>query len=316
MDAIHNLQSWMLVEKLLDGDGFAGASVALDKDLPACSRAVRQLEDALGFKLIDHRRRPAQLTEEALRLAPQIRVLAGSFRELAAGIDAERRKDAEITLSIPVNMARSSFRTSIQAYLRDKQNFRVKVVSDLDHQDILEGKADIACLPYLPPSENLFIWKSYEAVNAITATPSYLQKYGVPASPADLANHAVILRSDRHYPVTQALFKDGESVPLRFKKVAFAGDVLSGREALLAGEGLSIDLSVSSLEEDLKKGSLKVVLPGWHRPAWQIVFAVRRESLSNTSLVDFAKFLVSREARAAAIRIARQKLLLEANTAL
>ena len=81
-----------------------------------------------------------------------------------------------------------------------------------------------------------------------------------------------------------------------------SGDVLSGKEALLAGEGISVDLSISSIEKELKSGLVVQVLPYWSRPAWHVTFAIRRESLSNSRLVKFALWLKERERTNVAIR--------------
>lgn len=295
MNAAKNIEIWSLLEKLGEGKGFATASIDLDKDLPACSRQIKQLENAIGIKLIDHHRRPAQLTNEALQLIPAVRELLRSYGALLNSIQSVKQEEIEIYFSIPVNISRDSYRNSLLQYKKEDPKFKVHILSDMDHQDLLERKVDLACLPYRPPADGLVIWPSYEAINVLAATPDYIQKYGCPQTPEDLKNHHLILRESRHYPMTRYLENGKEKQQLVYKDIIFSGDVLSGKEVLLAGEGISVDLSISSIEKELKNGEVVPVLQGWHRPAWSITFAIRRESLSNSRLVKFAVWLKERE---------------------
>lgn len=295
MDASKNVAIWSLLEKLGEGKGFAAASIDLDKDLPACSRQIKQLEKSLGIKLIDHHRRPAQLTNEALRIMPAVRGLLRSFEVLENSIQSVKQEEVEIYFSIPVNISRNSFRKSLAQYKKLDPKFKVHVLSDMDHQDLLERKVDLVCLPYCPPTEGLIVWPAYKAVNLMAATPVYIQQHGNPQTPYELKDHQLILRESRHYPMTRYLVCDSEKCPLGYKEIIFSGDVLTGKEMLLAGEGISVDLSISSIENELKTGEVVPVLPGWHRPAWAITFAIRRESLSNSRLVRFAIWLKEKE---------------------
>ena len=51
-----------------------------------------------------------------------------------------------------------------------------------------------------------------------------------------------------------------------YKRIAFAGDVLSGKEVLLAAEGIAVDLSFHICRHEIEQGRLVRVLAGWHRP--------------------------------------------------
>lgn len=295
MNAAENLQIWSLIEKLGCGKGITSASIDLDKDLPACTRLIQKLEKDLGMKLIDHHRRPAQLTNEAIQIIPAVKKLTKAYSELLDAVESVKSEEALITMSIPVNISRSSYRDSIQLYKKLDPKLKIQVLSDLDHQDLLERKADLVCLPYHPPTDGLMVWPCYEARTVLAAAPAYLRKRGVPTSPKDLSDHSLILRASRHYPMTNELHCGSRFVPLNYREIVFSGDVLSGKEALLAGEGISVDLSIFSIEKELKSGLVVQVLPYWSRPAWHVTFAIRRESLSNSRLVKFALWLKERE---------------------
>lgn len=47
-----------------------------------------------------------------------------------------------------------------------------------------------------------------------------------------------------------------------YKRIAFAGDVLSGKEVLLAAEGIAVDLSFHICRHEIEQGRLVRVLAG------------------------------------------------------
>ena len=114
--------------------------------------------------------------------------------------------------------------------------------------------------------------------------------------PEDLIHHKVILRESRHYPVTDHLEKNSENRPLRCAGIAFSGDVLSGRECVLNGEGVALDLSFSRCLTEIKEGKLIPVLDGWHRPEWHLNIVIAKENESNARLMKFARWFASAEA--------------------
>ena len=202
------------------------------------------------------------------------------------------------SLGIPINVPRTSFVEIIQSYRQKDPNLKVEILSDVDHEDVISGKVDVAYLPYRPPAEGLFIWEVNKVGNVPLATPEYVRKRGSPQSPEDLISHDIILRTGRNYPVTTHLQKGGEIRPLECRQIVFSGDVLSGREWLMAGMGIAIDLSLAFCWNDIDQGKLVPVLNGWSRTPWDLTVVVKKQALSNRRLVSFARAIVEYEAKA------------------
>ena len=301
-NATKNLAAWKLLLSLAQGGGISEAAVAAGMDIAACSRLLRRLEEELGFKLIDHFSRPAKLTQEAVSILPAVESFAESFDRLQSVCRACRSIPFSVNLGIPVNVPRRGLFAVIKSYEKIDPAMRFVTVSDADHQDVLDGKADVAYLPYRPPAEGLLLWRVNEIGNCLLASPAYLARCGIPEHPRDLIDHAVVVRSGRHYPVTKQLECEGQCVPLMSARVAFSGDIPSGREALLAGEGIAIDFSFHAFKAEIEAGLVQVVLPGWHRPAWHMTLAASRTGMSNTRLMSFCRWFAAHEARASRIR--------------
>ena len=106
------------------------------------------------------------------------------------------------------------------------------------------------------------------------------------------------MRSGRHYPKTEHLERGLERSPLVFRRVAWEGDPLTGREAALAGEGVAIDLSLSLVSDALASGRLVPVLAGWHRPFWRPSVVFRTDHPQLERLERFARCFHDEEQRA------------------
>jgi DNA-binding transcriptional LysR family regulator len=305
MKATNNIDAWKVLAALSEGRGMKGASISTGLDLPACTRIIQKLEEDLGLALIDHESRPARLTKGAEALLPAVRSLLESHARLQAGAAVLRGESISASLSIPVNCPRESVNAILKSFAGRDPGLSIEIVSDFDHEDVLEGRVDIAYLPYEPPAAGLLLWKVGAAFNLPLASREYLRRRGEPKCPEDLASHSVILRKARHYDFTETLVRGAESRPLKCRRVAFAGDVMSGREALLKGDGIALDLSISSCLKDIESGALVPVLGGWHRPAWRMTLAAPARARHSPRLLRFAEWFAEAEGKALLERMRR-----------
>lgn len=293
-----NVAVWKLLLLLSEGKGFSEAAFELSMDIAVCSRLIKRLEEELGMALVDHYCRPAKLTKEAASIIPAVRSYLQGWQRLQNACCASRNMPLSLKFSIPVNVPRRDPYAIVKNYRRIDPTLELEIVSDADHEDVLNGRVDIAYLPYRPSADSLMLWPIAEIGNVMLASPDYLAANGTPKNPADLIRHDIIVRSGRHYPVTKNLTNGSECVALVSRRIAFAGDVASGREAVLSGEGIAIDLSFHTLKSEIESGRLVAVLPGWHRPKWQSTVATSKANLGNARLLNFCRWFAVHEAKA------------------
>lgn len=68
-------------------------------------------------------------------------------------------------------------------------------------------------------------------------------------------------------------------------------DAYSCRTHLIAGEGISVDLVPSFVADELMRGDIVPVLPGWHRRPWEICVC-RRDSDHSPLVSEMADLIV------------------------
>lgn len=302
MNVFDNLTAWKALVYLSEGKGFGTVCDHLGFVEAYFCRLIKKLEDEIGLRLTVARSRPVRLTHEALELLPKAKQLLKISEQLKADISVVKSVETTIRFGIPVNVPRVSLLKCINEYHKKDPKLHVQVLADIDHSDILSGRADIAYLPYRPDPEGLFIWDVAESKTILMATPEYLRENGIPKTPEDLRSHSIIVRSGRNYPHTTHLFQNGKRAKLVYKEKVFSGDVLSGKEALLAGLGISIDLSITSCLPELQNGQLVPVLNGWTRQPWELSLVISRSNLSNTRLVEFGRTFAKIEQKECLLR--------------
>ena len=122
----------------------------------------------------------------------------------------------------------------------------------------------------------------------VCAAPAYLERFGVPRTPADLVHHQCLLYSYSEQPTLWRL--GGETVTVAGFLRANNGDVL--RAAALAGEGIVCQPSFI-VGDDLRAGRLVALLPDHPAPS-VTVYAVYPSRLHLSAKVRaFVDFLAS-----------------------
>ena len=297
MKISERLLPWQVLLSLSEGKGFSLAADKFGRDEAFYCRLTHGLETEIGIRLTEPHSRPVRLTQDAIELLPEIECYLEAAKKLKEKISASGSHKLSIKFGIPVNVPRTSFVEIIQSYSHQDPNLKVEILSDVDHEDVISGKVDIAYLPYRPPAEGLFIWDVNKVGNVPLATPEYVRRRGNPQSPEDLRTHDIILRAGRNYPATTHLQKDGELRHLSTNKL-FSPATCYQVKSADGRMGVAIDLSLAFCWRDIEQGRLLPVLNGWSRAPWDLTVAIKKQNLSNQRLVALARALVEHETKA------------------
>lgn len=104
---------------------------------------------------------------------------------------------------------------------------------------------------------------------AVVAAPTYLEKHGVPASPDDLPDHALLAYSLNDDPDLWRFRRGAETTEVEIAPKILANSGVALREPVLAGAGLTLTPTFI-VGDDLRAGRLKRVLTDWETPAYAL----------------------------------------------
>jgi DNA-binding transcriptional LysR family regulator len=236
----------------------------------AVSKLIGRLEDRLGARLINRTTRKLQLTPEGAAFYENgVRILGeieAAEREAAAG--AVPRGRLRVNCNVP--FGQHFLLPLLPKFLAEHPEIAIDISLTDKVIDLLEERADVAIRAGPLRDSRLIARKLWQSRMVIVASPAYLERYGTPRVPKDLAGHNCLdfcfTRMVDGWPLV-----DGNR---RVANVTPQGNVLvSDGEALrlmaLAGAGLG-RLSRNHIQRDIDAGMLVPVLedlnPGDEEP--------------------------------------------------
>jgi DNA-binding transcriptional LysR family regulator len=299
MDRLHTMSIFLAV---VDEGGFAPAARKLNISPPVVTRAVAELEQNMGVRLLSRTTRVVRATEAGTRFAEDCRRILVDVAEAeraAAGTHAVPR--GRLVLTAPVMFGRLHVAPIVTDYLRRYPETEVdcrfldRVVNLMD-----EG-VDIAIrLSDLPDS-------SYQAIGVgkvrqvVCAAPAYLKAHGMPQHPEDLARHTIVMASGVTSSPDWRFHRRGQPLTVR---VSPRLTVTSNDAAIAAVEsGFGIGRLISYMVANhVADGSLVPVLAAYEPPPVPISVLHHEGRHSSGKVRAFVDLAVSALRASAALR--------------
>ena len=128
----------------------------------------------------------------------------------------------------------------------------------------------------------------------ICASPTYLERHGVPRTPDELSQHACIAHLTLELDIQDEwqFEQAGRRQRIRFDPQLLVQGTNSLREAALAGCGL-IRLNRYHIEDELRQRSLKLVLSEWSCVGAPPIVAIYKKTVPPAAQITvFVRFLV------------------------
>lgn len=287
MDKLRSMEVFVAV---VEAGSFSAAAQQLDLSAVMVGKHVQQLEAHLGTRLLERSTRRQRLTEagggfyeNCKKVLEQVRWAETSVESLQATPRGLLRISAPVTLGAcliaPLLASYLEAYPQVQAELT-LSNSRVNLIEDAYDLAVrigALGEAELVAKPLAP----------YRMV--ICASPAYLQRKGVPVSPADLVRHDclthLVWSSRGAWPHLDA--PNELAWPARGRFASNDGHAL--RAAALRGAGLLLQPEVL-LADDLGAGRLRPVLQQYvpaARPVHLVYLPDFRPRPKLTSLVNY-----------------------------
>jgi DNA-binding transcriptional LysR family regulator len=237
---------------VVEHGSFTAAGQALGLSTAQVSRRLKALEDDLGVRLLERTTRRVRATDAGQayrdRVAPLLDGLAEAARE-AAQLRAEPR--GTLRLALPTAFGRQYLVEPIAAFAERWPDLEVEASFSDRTVDLVAEGFDLAIRGAARVTDNLIVRRLLDFRGVAVASPSYLARRGVPASPQDLVGHACLVNAGLRTMPGWTFFEGGEAMridvsgPIRFDD----GDALVAAAAAGAGIAYEPDfLAASALQ--------------------------------------------------------------------
>jgi DNA-binding transcriptional LysR family regulator len=286
------IQAIRLFLRVVDLGSFSKAAADLGIGQPAATKAVAQMEQRLGSRLLHRSTHGVTPTEIGALYYEKCRLIAHHVDEgetVAALLQSQVQGGLRISSSVA--FGRRVLAPLVLRFMRINPRLQIDLTLDDRYVNLVEQGIDVAIrMGRLADST---LGARYLGVNpwAVVASPDYLARRGIPQAPADLAGHDALVYStvqgDARWHFTSA---DGKSlsVPVR-------GPLRSNNlSALLmaAREGMGVaTLPWYVAHESVQRGAVQTVLAGWSLPAQEIHAVYPSPRLVPAKVTGFIEWL-------------------------
>ena len=272
---------------------FAAAARRLSMSPPAVTRAIAQLEDNIGVKLLHRTTRHVRPTEAGLiYLEDAQRIIEDVNAANAAVVGINAQPKGLLSVTAPVLFGQMFVMPTITRYLRANPDTNVDAVFLDRVVNMLEEGLDVAVrIGHLADSAAMA--RKVGSVRVILcASPQYLAENGLPKSPDELKQHSLI-SSKALNPTPEWRFMDkGKPKAVKISPRLTATSNGGAIEAAHAGFGITRLISYQ-VAPHLADGSLKTVLEQFEPPAMPIHILHREGRVATAKVRSFIDMLSS-----------------------
>lgn len=272
-----NTQDLALFVRTADYGSITAAAQALDMSTAAASAAVKRLEKQLNSVLFIRSTRQLRLTTEGEHFLLHCRK---ALDTLAAGqasmLALQGRVAGEVRISAPSDLGRNLLLPWIDEIMDEHPDLRLHLIIGDSLADFYHDRIDLALRYGRPNDSSMVAFKIANVERIICASPSYLTRFGMPLTPADLADHNCLLYhlNDRPYdlwefetrlPTGTTSEQGREQFKIRVNSNRCCNDGDLVHRWALAGKGIA-NKSRLDVNHDLAAGRLVSLLPDYHSP--------------------------------------------------
>ncbi|KAF1018551.1 MAG: HTH-type transcriptional regulator DmlR [Paracidovorax wautersii] len=169
---------------------FVGAGRALERHASIVSKRIASLERRLGVRLIERTTRQVRLTDAGRQLADKLGAAASLIleaeQEASAGAAALQ---GSLRIALPAAMGRQWVAPLLPAFMQRYPALHVEANYSDRYVDLVAEGYDVALRVGTLSDSRLVAQRLGRHQRILCAAPAYVERYGQPATPADLAAH-------------------------------------------------------------------------------------------------------------------------------
>ncbi len=270
------LQAMRIFVAVADAQGFAGAARQLQLSPPAVTRAVNDLENHLGVRLLTRTTRVVRLTEPGARHAEDCRRILAELADAdasVAGMHSAPR--GRLVVTAPVMFGALHVTPIVTDYLQRYPEVQAHCLFLDRVVNLLDEGVDVAVRIGELPDSSLQAVRVSQVRRVVCAAPAYLDRHGRPHTPEDLAGHSIVSSHSMSATPDWRLWQQGvpRAVKLQPRMLTTTND--SAMAAAVGGFGLT-QLMSYQVAAHVQAGRLEIVLADYEPPALP-VHLVHRE---------------------------------------
>jgi DNA-binding transcriptional LysR family regulator len=234
------LEAMNAFAKVVAAGSYAEAARRLGLTRSAVSKAVMELEQILGARLLDRTTRRVTPTEAGLAYYERVASILADVEETELQISRLHEEPRGVLkVNAPMSFGILYLGDAIAEFMARYPELRLELVLNDRFIDPLEEGVDVTIRIGSLSDSSLIARRLAPARRALVAAPAYLAHHGTPETPADLVNHRCLAYGHMAAVHRWQLLQEGQVVNVQISAALCSnnGEVL--RAAALAGNGIA-----------------------------------------------------------------------------
>ncbi len=255
------LNELAIFTRVVQAGSFSAAARSLGMPKSTVSRKVSELEARVGARLLQRTTRKLGLTDAG-------RIYFGySARIVAEAEEADRAignlKSAPCgLLRVTAPLSFAMLGPAVAAFLRRHPDVQLELVCTDRRVDLVEEGFDLAVRAGRLDDSSLVVRPLGVLRRVLAAAPGYCRRHGTAKRPEDLERHTGLVFGGGTARGAWSLQSGERKVEVRINARMTVNDFEVLGDAVRAGLGIA-SMPALFIEEDLRKGRLVRVVPGW-----------------------------------------------------
>ena len=287
-----SLQALRLFVRVARTGSFSRAGRELGLSQPSASRIIAELEHKIGAALLTRTTRALTLTEAGADYLTRIEPLLAALEEADHAARGTGELRGQLRIGLSSSFAVREIIPRLPAFLERHPALRVDLLMADRRQDLVSEGVDLALRFGTLDDSTATARRIVHAPRVLVAAPAYLARAGRPASPAHLADHAVIVGPTGASVEGWTFHKDGRTLSVRVEGRVTVNANEGAVAAATAGLGI-VSTGQWGCRAEVTSGALERVLADWQMEGVEVhaVFAAGRAA--KPSARAFADYLAA-----------------------
>lgn len=256
MDRLDDMRAFVAVA---DARSFTRGARRLGVSPAQVSKAVARLEDRLGARLLHRTTRDVSLTDTGEAFLEQARELSDAFEALEASVRDTGAPRGLLKLTAPTVFGAAELAPALLDFARAYPQLGLEVSFADRMVNLVEEGFDAAVRISRLTDSSLTGRKIAETRVVTLASPDWLARHGVPASPTELSAAETILDLNAREPTLWDYGRGAFRVEVRVSGRMRFSDLNLCLAAARAGFGVARSPAFAAAE-DLRAGRLKAIM--------------------------------------------------------
>jgi DNA-binding transcriptional LysR family regulator len=284
------LREMEMFVRVVDAGSFSLAARDMKIGQPAISKTIASLEERLGVRLLVRSTRRLTPTEAGVAFYERaLRAVTEADEADAAARGASASLEGRLRISAAVTFSRIHLVPRLAEFLDAHPRLELELVMDDRPRDLVAENIDAALRLGALTDSSLRARKLAQSERLVIASPAYLARRGVPATPADLLNLNAIIYSQWTGGEEWSFRRGTAETSIRFQRRLMITAAEGVRAAVISGQGFAI-ASRWMFAPELQSGEVVSILNDWTLPPLDLWVIYPSGRLTSTKARAFVKW--------------------------